>query len=82
MVEVRAATHKSEKKRSAKIYPPGIWEKIIGKIWKTRPKPPTSIGWLAKARVGKMISPARRAIKVSEKVTHPAEETRLSDLEI
>ncbi|GAG81784.1 unnamed protein product [marine sediment metagenome] len=49
---------------------------------KTRPKPPTFISWEAKARVGKIINPARRAIRVSEKVTHPAEETRLSDLEI
>ena len=31
-------------------------------------------------RVGKMIKPAKRAMSVSEKETHPAEETKLSFL--
>ena len=58
----------------------GILEKIKGKTLNTSPGPAVgSIPGIAN-RVGKMMIPARKAIKESEKETHAADETRLTDL--
>ena len=86
MLEVNAAIARSVKKRVPKITPPmgsgGMDPSSEVSTTKTMPGPPVPGSRPAENSVGKMMSPAMMAMRVSKPVTHAAELTRSSFLEM
>ena len=69
MVEVIAAIENRQKNRVPKRAPPGILEKMRGRTLKTSPGPAVgAIPGMAKS-VGKMMTPAKKAMRESKKHT-------------
>ena len=79
MVEVSAATASKIKKIEPKNPPPNIFWKMPGRVMNTKLGP--LLGSIPKANTaGNIITPARMAIRVSERATETAVDARFSCL--